>query len=142
VAELLASALTTKFPGLKVVGTYTPPFRALNMEEESYLTAQVAEAKPDVFWVGLSTPKQERFMARYSALLDVKLMAGVGAAFDIHTGRIKDAPMWMKKSGLQWIHRITQDPRRLWKRYCVNNPKFVWNIGLQLLGLRRFSTEG
>jgi N-acetylglucosaminyldiphosphoundecaprenol N-acetyl-beta-D-mannosaminyltransferase len=141
VAEMLASALTRKLPGLKIVGTYTPPFRPLNAQEESDLIAQVAESQPDVLWVGLSTPKQERFMAKYQHLLDVKLMVGVGAAFDIHTGRIKDAPTWMKNSGLQWLYRITQDPRRLWRRYCVNNPKFVWNIGLQLLGIRRFSID-
>jgi N-acetylglucosaminyldiphosphoundecaprenol N-acetyl-beta-D-mannosaminyltransferase len=141
VAEDLAAILMGKFPGLQVVGTYTPPFRPLNPEEESELYALIAETKPDVLWVGLSTPKQERFMSHYQHKLDVKLMAGVGAAFDIHTGRIKDAPMWMKKSGLQWLHRLAQDPRRLWRRYCINNPRFAWNIGLQSLGLRRFRID-
>jgi N-acetylglucosaminyldiphosphoundecaprenol N-acetyl-beta-D-mannosaminyltransferase len=141
VAEDLAAILMGKFPGLQVVGTYTPPFRPLNPEEESELYALIAETKPDVLWVGLSTPKQERFMSHYQHKLGVKLMAGVGAAFDIHTGRIRDAPRWMKKSGLQWLHRLVQDPRRLWRRYCINNPRFVWNIGLQSLGLRRFRID-
>ena len=141
VAEQLAVELMKRCPGLQVVGTYTPPFRPLNPSEEADLVATVAEAKPDVFWVGLSTPKQERFMARYLNKLDVKLMVGVGAAFDIHTGTIKDAPQFLKKMGLQWLHRLAQEPRRLWRRYLINNPKFIWNISLQFLGLRKFPIE-
>ncbi len=141
VAERLAVELTRRFPGLQVVGTYTPPFRPLNSSEDAELCALVTETKPDVFWVGLSTPKQERFMAQYLDKLDVKMMVGVGAAFDIHTGGIKDAPAWMKHSGLQWLHRLAQEPRRLWKRYLINNPKFIWNFGLQLLRIRKFNIE-
>jgi N-acetylglucosaminyldiphosphoundecaprenol N-acetyl-beta-D-mannosaminyltransferase len=137
VADQLKESLTQRYPGLNVVGTYTPPFRPLTTEEEADLTRQVAELKPDFFWVGLSTPKQERFMDQYCSKLDAKIMLGVGAAFDMHTGRIKDAPYWMKFTGLQWIHRIWQDPKRLWKRYLVNNPKFVYQIALQLLGIRK-----
>lgn len=141
VAARLAVELTRQFPGLHVVGSYTPPFRPLNATEDAELSALVAETKPDVFWVGLSTPKQERFMAQYSNKLDVRLMVGVGAAFDIHTGGIEDAPAWMKNLGLQWLHRLVQEPRRLWKRYLINNPKFIWNIGLQLLRIRKFNIE-
>jgi N-acetylglucosaminyldiphosphoundecaprenol N-acetyl-beta-D-mannosaminyltransferase len=137
VADQLKDALTQRFPGLKVVGTYTPPFRPLNAEEEADLIRRVAELKPDFFWVGLSTPKQERFMDQYISKLDTRLMAGVGAAFDIHTDRIKDAPYWMKVTGVQWIHRIYQDPARLWKRYLVNNPKFIYRVTLELLGIAR-----
>jgi len=137
VADELKANLTARYPGLKVVGTYTPPFRALTAEEEADLIRKVAETKPDFFWVGLSTPKQERFMDQYGPKLDAKLMLGVGAAFDMHTGRIQDAPYWMKFTGTQWIHRIYQDPKRLWKRYLVNNPKFVWQITLELLGIRK-----
>jgi len=137
VAQQLKDTLTERFPGMKVVGTYTPPFRALTAGEEADLIRGVAETKPDFFWVGLSTPKQERFMDQYKDKLDAKLMFGVGAAFDMHTGRIKDAPYWMKLTGVQWIHRIYQDPKRLWKRYLVNNPKFVWQITLELLGIRK-----
>lgn len=135
VADQLKDSLTQRFPGLKVVGTYTPPFRALTGEEEADLARKVSETKPDFFWVGLSTPKQERFMDQYISKLDAKVMLGVGAAFDIHTGRIKDAPYWMKFTGVQWMHRIYQDPKRLWKRYLVNNPKFVYRITLELLGI-------
>lgn len=137
VADELKAALSQRFPGLNVVGTYCPPFRALNAEEEADLIRRVAETKPDFFWVGLSTPKQEKFMDQYLPKLDTKLMFGVGAAFDMHTGRIKDAPYWMKVMGVQWMHRIYQDPARLWKRYFVNNPKFVYQITLELLGFRK-----
>ena len=141
VAERLAGELTRRFPGIQIAGTYTPPFRPLSPVEDADLAAQVAATRPDIFWVGLSTPKQERFMAQYIDKLDVKLMVGVGAAFDIHTGGIKDSPRWMKRSGLQWFHRLCQEPRRLWRRYCINNPKFVWKIGLQFLGVRKFGIE-
>jgi len=141
VAVQLAVELTRRCPGLQIVGTYTPPYRPLNDSEEADLATMVAKTKPDVFWVGLSTPKQERFMAQYLYGLDVKMMVGVGAAFDIHTGAIKDAPHFLKRLGLQWLHRLVQEPRRLWRRYLINNPKFIWNIGLQFLGLRKFPIE-
>jgi len=137
VVEQLKDSLTQRFPGLNVVGTYTPPFRPLSAEEEADLIRTVSELKPDFFWVGLSTPKQEKFMDQYLSKLNTRLMLGVGAAFDIHTGRIKDAPYWMKLMGVQWLHRIYQDPGRLWKRYLINNPKFVYRITLELLGFVR-----
>jgi N-acetylglucosaminyldiphosphoundecaprenol N-acetyl-beta-D-mannosaminyltransferase len=138
VAEELKNALTKSFPGAQVVGTYTPPFRPLNAQEEAELIATVNELKPDFFWVGLSTPKQEKFMDQYISKLDTKLMLGVGAAFDIHTGRIKDAPYWMKFAGVQWCHRIYQDPSRLWRRYCVNNPKFLYHLVREFLGIATY----
>ena len=141
VAEKLGQVLTERFPGLLIVGTYTPPFRPLNESEKADLKQRVADTRPDVIWVGLSTPKQEQFMAEYIDSLETSLMVGVGAAFDIHTGRIADAPRWMKRCGLQWLHRLIQEPRRLWKRYLINNPRFLWNIGLQLLQLRTYEAD-
>jgi N-acetylglucosaminyldiphosphoundecaprenol N-acetyl-beta-D-mannosaminyltransferase len=138
VADELKEALQTRFPGLKVVGTYTPPFRPLSLEEERELIEQVAGVKPDLFWIGLSTPKQERFMAEFLHKLDTKLMLGVGAAFDIHTGRIADSPPWLQAMGLQWLHRLMQDPARLWKRYLTNNPRFLCLIAMQLLRIRQY----
>jgi N-acetylglucosaminyldiphosphoundecaprenol N-acetyl-beta-D-mannosaminyltransferase len=138
VAEKLKQALEKKFPGLQVVGTYTPPFRDLNPAEEDALLAQVCNSRPHILWVGLSTPKQERFMAQHVDRLQVPLLVGVGAAFDYHTGLIRDSSVWIKRAGLQWLHRLAQDPRRLWGRYLRNNPAFVWNIALQLLKLRRY----
>jgi N-acetylglucosaminyldiphosphoundecaprenol N-acetyl-beta-D-mannosaminyltransferase len=142
VAPRLASALTRKFPGLQVVGTYTPPFRPLSRDEENELEQMVREARPDIFWVGLGSPKQERFMAQYCHRLDAKLMVGIGAAFDIHSGAVKEAPRWLQTMGLQWLHRLIQEPKRLWKRYAVCVPAFVWRIGLQLAGARSFGAEG
>jgi N-acetylglucosaminyldiphosphoundecaprenol N-acetyl-beta-D-mannosaminyltransferase len=139
VAEQLKAALRRRFPGLRIVGTYTPPFRPLNKTEKEELYARVSNAAPDIFWVGLSTPKQEHFMAEHLPHLDTRVMLGVGAAFDVHTGRILDAPDWVKNAGLQWLHRLGQEPRRLWKRYLYNNPRFVLKMTSQLLGLSKYS---
>lgn len=138
VAEQLRQALTARIPGLQIAGTFTPPFRPLNEEEEAELYRQVKESRADILWCGLSTPKQERFMAQYLDRLPVKLMVGVGAAFDINSGRTVDAPAWIKKSGLQWLHRLLQEPRRLWRRYLYNNPRFLSLLLLQFTGLRRY----
>jgi N-acetylglucosaminyldiphosphoundecaprenol N-acetyl-beta-D-mannosaminyltransferase len=141
VAQLLSERLSERFPGLQVVGTYTPPFRPLSEQEEQELLKLLNDSKPDILWVGLSTPKQEKFMARHSDAFKVPLMVGVGAAFDIHTGRIQDAPNWMKQSGLQWLHRLCQEPKRLARRYLVNNPMFLFLITLQLLGVKTSRTR-
>ena len=141
VAALLGKTLQTKVPGLQVVGSYTPPFRSLTSVEEKELLAQVRECRPDILWVGIGTPKQERFMAQAVNSLQVPLMFGVGAAFDFHTGAIRDCSPWIKRSGLQWLHRLMQDPRRLWKRYLRNNPAFLWHIALQLSRLRQYPSE-
>jgi N-acetylglucosaminyldiphosphoundecaprenol N-acetyl-beta-D-mannosaminyltransferase len=141
VADELAARLSEMFPGIKISGTFSPPFRPLNILEELELVEIVKGLKPDIFWVGLSTPKQERFMAAYIDKLDTKVMLGVGAAFDIHTGRVNDAPEWVKRIGMQWLHRLLQEPRRLAKRYLINNPKFIYRISLQLLCLRKYSLE-
>ena len=138
VAELLAQKLKAKFPKLQVVGTYTPPFRTLNETEIKALQEQIRAAQPDILWVGLSTPKQEKFMAEFLPQLDVTLMVGVGAAFDFHSGRISQAPRWMQRTGLEWFYRLCCEPRRLWKRYLRNNPLFVLNFFLQRTGLKKF----
>lgn len=137
VAQDLKRALLERFPGLQIVGTWTPPFRPLTSAEEAEFLTAVHSAQPDIVWIGLSTPKQERFMAAWVGRLHVPLLVGVGAAFDFHTGRLKDSPRWIKRSGLQWLHRMLQDPRRLAPRYLRTHPAFVWNIALQLAGLRR-----
>lgn len=138
VAGLLAQKLKAKFPKLQVAGTYTPPFRALNESEISALQARLAETRPDIFWVGLSTPKQEKFMAEFLPKLDTTLMFGVGAAFDFHSGRVKQAPRWMQRGGLEWLFRLGSEPRRLWKRYFRNNPLFVLKFLGQLTRLKHY----
>lgn len=142
VADKLKAILTERFPGIQVVGTYTPPFRELTEMEVSGLHRVVADLQPDIMWVGLGSPKQDRFMARFSQSLEVSLMVGVGAAFDFHTGAVKEAPHWLKRTGLQWVHRLLQEPRRLWKRYLICVPSFLWNAGLQLAGVRKFELDG
>lgn len=138
VADLLKEVLETKFPGLQVVGTYTPPFRAFTSEEEDEVLKLVQESKLNILWVGISTPKQELFMAHYVDRFQIPLLVGVGAAFDYHTGRLRDCSNWIKRSGLQWLHQLLQYPKRLWKRYLRNNPAFLWKIALQTSGLRRY----
>jgi N-acetylglucosaminyldiphosphoundecaprenol N-acetyl-beta-D-mannosaminyltransferase len=137
----LESNLRNRFPGVKIVGSYAPPFRPLNDEEEAALCSMVAECKPDFFWVGLSTPKQETFMAVHADNPDFGIMLGVGAAFPIHAGLQKDAPEWIKNSGLQWFYRLCQDPKRLWRRYLHIVPVFLWLAALQLLGVKRYIIE-
>jgi N-acetylglucosaminyldiphosphoundecaprenol N-acetyl-beta-D-mannosaminyltransferase len=97
--------------------------------------------KPDIVWVGLSTPKQEKFMAQFGPRLDATLMFGVGAAFDFHTGRVPQAPRWMQRSGLEWLFRLCSEPRRLWRRYLKNNPLFLFHIVCQIAGLRKYRLE-
>ena len=137
----LKKQLEARMPWLQIVGTYTPPFGPLTTEQETELIAMVARQKPDIFWVGLSTPKQERFMGQYLDRLDVKLMAGVGAAFDLHAGLRRDAPNWMKRGGLQWLHRFCQEPLRLGPRYLKHNPRFVLEICEQFAGWKEFELE-
>ena len=141
VPELLKSRLEERFPGIKVVGTFSPPFRALSEEEDEKIMKMINNAKPDIIWVGLSTPKQERWMAQHLGRLDVPALIGVGAAFDFHAGLKKQAPLWMQKSGLEWLFRLLTEPRRLWRRYFRNNPMFVFLIILQILGLKRYADE-
>ncbi len=138
VAELLSQKLKGKFPRLNVVGTFTPPFRALNVEEDKKLREQITTTKPDIIWVGLSTPKQEKFMNEFLPKLDTTLMIGVGAAFDFHSGRVRQAPHWMQRSGLEWFYRLCCEPRRLAWRYFRNNPLFLLKYFGQLAGLRKY----
>jgi N-acetylglucosaminyldiphosphoundecaprenol N-acetyl-beta-D-mannosaminyltransferase len=141
VAEELRDRLTARFPKLAVTGCYTPPFRPLNAAGEIQLQELVRAVRPDIFWVGLSTPKQEKFMAEFLPKLDVTLMIGVGAAFDFHAGRVRQAPHWMQRSGLEWFYRLCQEPRRLARRYLTNNPRFALKIAGQLAGLKKYPLE-
>jgi N-acetylglucosaminyldiphosphoundecaprenol N-acetyl-beta-D-mannosaminyltransferase len=139
VAEALQACLTARFPGVKVVGAYGPPFRPLNPQEESKILADINHLRPDCVWIGLSTPKQELLMARWKSLgVQAKVMLGVGAAFDFHTGRVRQAPSWMQRAGLEWLFRLCMEPRRLAPRYLRNNPLFVWHVFLQLTGIRSY----
>lgn len=138
VAEALAARLAARFPGLAVAGTFTPPFRPLDAAEFASLQAGIARAQPDVMWIGLSTPKQERFMAEHWRRLDAGVLIGVGAAFDFHAGRVRQAPRWLQRSGLEWLFRLCSEPRRLGPRYLRHNPRFVARVLAQRLGLRKY----
>jgi len=137
-ARMLQGKMLERFPTLQIVGVCEPPFRPLNSDEQKELQEEVRLARPDIMWVGLSTPKQERFMAQNLDQLDVTLMVGVGAAFDFHAGKVRQAPKWMQRSGLEWFFRLCCEPRRLWKRYFKNNPLFLARLFCQCTGLRKF----
>jgi len=137
-AKQLAESLAQSCPGMKIVGTYSPPFRSLTPEEDVEVTEQINRAAPDVLWVGLSTPKQELWMSEHRDVLRVPVMVGVGAAFDFLSARKKQAPLWMREHGLEWLFRLSREPRRLWRRYLINGPEFAFLVVLELLGLRRF----
>ena len=124
--------------GIQVVGTYCPPFRPLTEEEDREVVALINASGADVVWVGLSTPKQERWMHQHRNKLKVPLMLGVGAAFDLNSGRLQQAPKWMRENGLEWLFRLMAEPKRLWRRYLVQGSKFVWNVLLELTALRAF----
>lgn len=141
VAQLLKKRLEEKYPGIKIVGTYTPPFRPLTASEECELTDLVNGLRPDIIWVGLSTPKQEKFMATHLGRFNTTLMFGVGAAFDFLAGRVPQAPRWMQRAGLEWFFRLCCEPRRLWRRYLRNNPLFAFCIFCQLTKLRKYRLE-
>lgn len=133
VAEKLKARLEKWHPGIKVVGLYCPPFRDLTSEEEEKIKKQLEVLKPDFFWVGLGTPKQENFCARFSGEWNSGIMISVGAAFDFHSGGLSDSPIWVQRAGLQWFHRLLIEPKRLWKRYLILNPLFLFLIVRQLI---------
>jgi N-acetylglucosaminyldiphosphoundecaprenol N-acetyl-beta-D-mannosaminyltransferase len=138
VADRLKECLESRIPGIQIVGVSSPPFRPLNDDESADLARRVALTRPHCFWVGLSTPKQERFMHGYLPRLDTCLMFGVGAAFDFHAGLVPQAPAWMQRAGLEWCFRLCKEPRRLWRRYVKIVPSFLVRAALQLSGLRRY----
>jgi N-acetylglucosaminyldiphosphoundecaprenol N-acetyl-beta-D-mannosaminyltransferase len=129
----LARMLRLRHPGLNVVGGHAPPFRELTGEEEAAVVAEIERARPDVVWVGIGVPKQEKWMARMRDRLSAPVLIGVGAAFDFHAGLVPQAPGWMQRLGLEWAFRLVQEPRRLWRRYLRYNPRFVTGFGRQYL---------
>jgi N-acetylglucosaminyldiphosphoundecaprenol N-acetyl-beta-D-mannosaminyltransferase len=128
VPDQLAMRLADRFPGLLVAGTMSPPFGTVDPDEDARIVAAINDSRPDIVWVGLSTPKQERWMAAHVDRLEAPAMIGVGAAFDIHAGTLAQAPPWMRQRGLEWAYRLWKEPRRLWRRYLANNPRFALQI--------------
>lgn len=144
VASRLADRLAQRLPGLDIAGTYCPPFRPLTDAEQDEIVARINASGADIVWVGLSTPKQERWMSTFRDRLDAPVLIGVGAAFDFHAGLKPQAPRWIQRAGMEWLFRLASEPRRLWKRYLVNNPTFICYLVLSWLGLRTFAptTDG
>jgi N-acetylglucosaminyldiphosphoundecaprenol N-acetyl-beta-D-mannosaminyltransferase len=138
VAEQLARNLEERFPGLRTAGTWCPPFRALTEAEADEVAGHINGSGAELVWVGLSTPNQERWMVEFRERLDAPVLVGVGAVFDFLTGRVRRAPPWMQNSGMEWLHRLSQEPGRLGKRYLRNNPLFVYWVACEKLGLRKF----
>lgn len=130
--ELLQKRLIASFPGLRIAGAWSPPFRELTAEEDEAVVARINGSGAGTVWVSLGCPKQEKWIAKHKGRINA-VMIGVGAAFDFHAGTMKRAPKWMQDSGLEWLHRLVSDPRRLWKRYLVTNILFVVGAGSQLL---------
>jgi N-acetylglucosaminyldiphosphoundecaprenol N-acetyl-beta-D-mannosaminyltransferase len=137
VAAELGRRMRARFPGLRVVGVEEPPFAPLDELCAPEVAELINAARPDIVWVGLSTPKQDWWMARMRSSLEAPVLIGVGAAFDFHTGRVRQAPRWMQRSGLEWLFRLVMEPRRLWRRYLVYNTWFLIELALQVSRLRR-----
>ena len=138
VAQELAEVLTVRLPGFQVVGSHSPPFRNVGEMEESSVIEEINATNPDIIWVGLGTPKQDFWVSNHRPILNAPVLIAVGAAFDFHTGRIRQAPKWIQKYGLEWLFRLSVEPKRLAYRYLVYNPLFIMHILLQLSGIRRY----
>jgi N-acetylglucosaminyldiphosphoundecaprenol N-acetyl-beta-D-mannosaminyltransferase len=134
---LLERRLRERFPGLRIVGGYSPPFRPLTVAEEDAVIAEIDSSGAAVVWVGIGQPKQEKWMAQMRPRLAAPLLVGVGAAFDFHAGLVSQAPSWMQKRGLEWVYRLSREPRRLWRRYARYNPLFVIGFARQYVRYRR-----
>lgn len=141
VAERLADSLKRRFPGMQIAATFSPPFRPLTKEEDEEIVARISRTAPDVLWVGLGAPKQERWMHEHKDRLGVPVMVGVGAAFDMLSGRRRQAPRWMREHGLEWLFRLLQEPRRLWRRYLICGSQFVAYLVLESLHLKNFGPK-
>jgi N-acetylglucosaminyldiphosphoundecaprenol N-acetyl-beta-D-mannosaminyltransferase len=133
----LVDRLRFRHPEFVVAGMLAPPFRPLSRQESDEVVDAINEAKPDIVWVGLGMPKQELWIAEYQQRLNAPVLMAVGAAFDFHAGRVRQAPMWMQRSGLEWFFRLGQEPRRLWRRYLVANTRFVGLLAREAIGRSR-----
>jgi N-acetylglucosaminyldiphosphoundecaprenol N-acetyl-beta-D-mannosaminyltransferase len=133
VAERLANTLAVTYPGLQIAGYHCPPFRSPTPEEDEAIISQINAAKPDIVWIGLSTPKQEFWMASHMGRIEAPVMIGVGAAFDFLAGLKPQAPVWMQRRGLEWLYRLSTEPRRLWRRYATIVPRFLVLAAWQLM---------
>jgi N-acetylglucosaminyldiphosphoundecaprenol N-acetyl-beta-D-mannosaminyltransferase len=133
VADALAQKFAHRFPRHQIAGTFSPPYRSLSPNEDQQICSLINDSQPDIVWVGLGTPKQERWMRAHQQRLAAPVLVGVGAAFDFHAGRMRSAPSWMGEYGLEWLFRLAQEPRRLWRRYLIRGSEFAALTILELL---------
>lgn len=138
VAEKLAAVLQKKAVGLRIAGTFSPPFRSLTAEEDAHVVDAIKATSPDVLWVGLGTPKQEMWMEEHQARLQVPVIVSVGAAFNINAGLKRQAPVWMRENGFEWLFRLFQEPKRLWRRYILYGSEFIFRLAFKMI---RFEEE-
>lgn len=139
VLQALHARLKETFPNIQVVGLNSPPFRPLTLEEDESVIAQINEAAPDVLWVGLGTPKQDRWIHERRNRLNVPVAVGVGATFKFYSGRLKRAPAWLGNSGLEWLWRLASEPRRVWRRVFIDAPQFIGLVAMEFSGLKKYS---
>jgi len=139
VVQALVDNLKERLPGFQVAGYYSPPFRPLTVDEDLRVVEMINTAAPDVLWVGLGCPKQEFWMGMHREQLAVPAIVGIGQAFDIYAGKLRQAPIWMRENGMEWLFRLLLEPRRLWRRYLVYNTRFIIWLLLEALHLRKES---
>lgn len=138
VIDAIRKRAAKDLPDLNISYAFSPPFRALDETEENEIIAEINLKKPDLLFVGLGCPKQENWMAKNVSKIN-SVMLGVGASFDFYAGNVKESPEWLGRLGLEWLYRLTQEPKRLWRRYLILNPRFMWLAALQLAGLKKFN---
>ncbi|MDQ3802033.1 MAG: WecB/TagA/CpsF family glycosyltransferase [Acidobacteriota bacterium] len=136
VIDAIKERARKELPDLKIAYAFSPPFRPLTDEEDAAITAEINRAKPDILFMGLGCPKQENWMAAHRDKVKA-VMLGVGASFDFYAGNVKESPEWLGRLGLEWLYRLTQEPKRLWKRYLILNPRFMRLATLQLLKAKK-----
>lgn len=134
----LRQNLERDYPNHRIAGTYSPPFRPLSEDEDKEIVQMINDARPDVVWVGLGLPKQEIWVHEHKGQLNAKAAIGVGAAFGFLAGKVKRCPDWLGNRGLEWIYRFVLEPRKLWRRDLIDGPRFLWHVGLELMGLRKY----
>ena len=137
----LCANLQSWFPNISIVGVHSPPYRPLTEEEDEEIVEKINKSGAEIVWVGLSTPKQERWMSAFRPRLNAPILIGVGAAFDIHAGLVRQAPRLMQRTGFEWLFRLVVEPRRLWRRYLTNNPLFLLLLFGQKTRLVRYSID-
>ena len=138
--QALSESLGRRFPGLNTVGVHAPPFRPLTPAEDDELVRSINTARPNILWVGLGSPKQDFWAAEHLERLDVPLVLAVGAAFDFHSGKLRRAPAWLRRMGLEWLFRLAMEPRRLFRRYLTTNLRFIYLVAREQIGRRRRSS--